>query len=169
MTMDELIISGSIPLTRVLHEKLAAGIIKSMAPEDVNAYLKANLVWKIASNTGDCVDPTTLKGFVVAVATTTAALPVDQSQLPVYSPFHLAVDITAGIAGGLNATTQLLGDVVDDVADCVDGVVDSVTKGDVGGVVSNVVDGVKDTLGSLTNGLSNIGKGFSSPAKAATY
>jgi tyrosinase len=158
MTMDELIISGSIPLTRVLHEKLAAGIITSMAPEVVNAYLKANLVWKIASNTGDCVDPSTLKGFVVSVATTTAALPVDQSQLPVYSPFHLAVDITAGIAGGLNATTQLLGDVVDNVADCVDGVVDSVTKGDVGGVVSNVVGGVTSTLGSLTNGLANIVK-----------
>jgi tyrosinase len=169
MTMDEIIISGSIPLTSALHAKLEVGVIASMAPEDVNAYLKANLVWKIAGNSGNCVDPTSLKGFVVAVATTTAALPADDTQLPVYSPFHLAVDITAGIAGGLNATTQLLGDVVDDVADCVDGVVDNLTKGNVGGAVGSVVDGVKDTLGSLTNGLANIGKSSASPAKAASY
>jgi tyrosinase len=169
MNMDEIIISGSIPLTRVLHAKLEAGIISSMAPDVVNAYLKANLVWKIASNTGDCVDPTTLEGFVVGVATTTAALPTDASQLPVYSPFHLAVDITAGLAGGLNATTKLLGDVIDNVADCVDDVVDSVTKGDVGGVVDSVVDGVTGTLNSLTNGLANFGKSSASPAKAATY
>jgi len=166
MHMNEVIVSGSVPLTRTMHKRLESGELKSMAPEDANAYLKANLKWKI-SVLGRCVDPATLEGFVVSVVSTTVVLPTDISQPPVYSPFHPIVDITAGIAGGLNATTKLLGDVVDDVKDCVTDVVSDVAKGDVGGVVDSVVGGVKDTLGSLTSGLSNIGKAFTAPAAAA--
>jgi hypothetical protein len=166
MHMNEIIVAGSVPLTRTLHKKLESGELKSMAPEDANAYLKTNLKWKI-SVMGSCVDPTTLEGFVVSVVSTTVTLPADISQPPVYSTFHPIVDITAGIAGGLNATTKLLGDVIDDVKDCVTDVVTDVAKGDVGGVVDSVVGGVKDTLGSLTSGLSNIGKAFTAPAAAA--
>ncbi|KAF1826772.1 Di-copper centre-containing protein, partial [Dissoconium aciculare CBS 342.82] len=101
MVMEEVIISGSIPLTRKLQRKLESGELKSMAPTDVNPYLKANLKWKI-SWLGSCVDPTTLKGFIVSVAASTATLPADDTEAPVYSPSHIIVDVTAGVAGGLN-------------------------------------------------------------------
>lgn len=108
----DIIISGSIPLTEVLASIVvddSDSSLNSMTPAEVSAYLKAHLVWKVVGPDGCSVDPATIPGFTVSVVSSTATVPTCATELPQYSQFTTLVNVTAGVAGGLNASSSLLG------------------------------------------------------------
>jgi len=126
--MAEVIIAGSVPLTRALSSSVGANGLDTLAPAHTGPFLKEHLVWRVAGPEGCSVDPSTIPGFAVSVVSSTATVPSCGEELPTFSPFQTLVNITAGIAGGLNATTTLLGDTFSAVEKTVDQVTDDVSK-----------------------------------------
>lgn len=124
-SMKEVIITNSIPLTRTLHKLVQGGLLEGLLEGLVTAWLKANLTWRIVGPDGCIVDPDSLPDFKVSVVSSQVTPPTASCELPTYAPFNILVDATAGLAGGLDATTKLLGDVVGGVAKGVEGVLSS--------------------------------------------
>lgn len=71
---------GSLPLTTCLQGKVAAGLLASLKPEDVEPYLQKNLYYKVIGVNGE-IDPATLPSFHVAVTCTKV--------IPASSPYDL--------------------------------------------------------------------------------
>lgn len=106
MHPTDLIISGSIPLTRTLQNMVGnAGILTGLAQALVVPFLKNNLEWRVLAN-GQSVDPDTIPGFSVTVASSTASQPDSDDQLPTFSDFVDLLDVTQGKAGGGNQTNE---------------------------------------------------------------
>lgn len=107
----ETIISGSIPLTTALRERVSnAGFdLNNMSPTDVVPYLQKNLEWRIAAFGGRAVDPSSLNGFSITVVSSSAER-ASSGALPAYADFVPQLNITKGQAGGTNNTDELVGD-----------------------------------------------------------
>jgi tyrosinase len=110
--MKDIIIAGSVPLTRSLNGVIGAGLLGDLSVPLVSAWLKANLNWRIQGPSGEKVDPASVPGFVVSVASSTVTESSDPSILPVYGPFSILTDVTSGLIGGLDKTTKLVGNVL---------------------------------------------------------
>ncbi|CAK4011381.1 tyrosinase precursor like [Lecanosticta acicola] len=108
MTNHNIITSGSIPLTRTLQSIVGtnSGLLAGLTEALVVPYLRENLQWRIAGPGGECVEPSSLPGFVVSVVASTAAPSDDKSKLPVLSEFVSLLDVTQGLGGGMNSTQQ---------------------------------------------------------------
>lgn len=104
----DLLISGSIPLTRTLQNVVGTngGILASLEESLVVPFLARNLQWRVLGANGESVDPATIPGFSVTVAASTASQPTSADVLPVFSEFVELLDVTKGRAGGKNATTS---------------------------------------------------------------
>jgi tyrosinase len=114
-SMKDVIIAGSVPLTRSLNGIIGTGLLADLSVPLVTAYLKANLNWRIQGPSGEKVDPKTLPGFVVSVAAATVTESNDWGVLPVYGSFSILADVTSGLVGGFDKTTKLLGNVLENV------------------------------------------------------
>lgn len=105
MHPTDLIISGSIPLTRTLQNMVGnAGILTGLAEALVVPYLSKNLEWRVLGPNGQSVDPATIPGFSVTVAASTATQSGSDDVLPQFSDFIELLDVTKGRAGGANTT-----------------------------------------------------------------
>jgi tyrosinase len=111
-SMKDVIIAGSVPLTRSLNGVIGSGLLADLSVPLVSAWLKANLQWRIQGPSGEKVDPAKVPGFVVSVVSATMTESSDQSVLPTYGPFSILTDVTTGLIGGLDKTTKLLGNVL---------------------------------------------------------
>lgn len=101
----DLIISGSIPLTRTLQNLVGnAGILSGLAEALVVPFLAKNLEWRVLGPNGQSVDPATIPGFSVTVAASTASQSGSDDVLPTFSDFVELLDVTKGRAGGANTT-----------------------------------------------------------------
>jgi len=110
--MKDIIIAGSVPLTRSLNGIIGSGLLADLSVPLVSAWLKANLNWRIQGPSGEKVDPKSLPGFVVSVVSSQVTESEDPSVLPVYGPFSILTDVTSGLIGGLDKTTKLLGNAL---------------------------------------------------------
>jgi len=133
--MAEVVVAGSVPLTRALGNLVGQGL-DTLSTAHTGPFLKEHLVWRVAGPEGCSVDPSTIPNFAVSVVSSTATVPTCGEELPTFSPFQTLVNVTAGVAGGLNATTTLLGDTFSAVEKAVDTVTDDVAK-----TVSGLVNG----------------------------
>jgi len=100
MTNADVIVSGSIPLTRSLTDLLGSGAIKDLSEAVVGPYLATHLQWRILGPTGNTVDPTTLPNFLVSAVASTATIPTSDTVLPTYSKFVPFTVATHGKKGG---------------------------------------------------------------------
>lgn len=103
MPMTNVTVSGSVPLTRVLTEKVNAGELSNLGEETVGPYLKAQLNWRIAATGGVDVDPSTVAGFQVGVYGSTSTQPDSLEELPEYSEFVAVTESTEDKTGGLTS------------------------------------------------------------------
>lgn len=134
----DLLISGSIPLTRTLQEMVGnAGILSGLAETIVVPFLSKNLQWRVLAN-GNSVDPATIPGFSVTVASSTASQPQSDEELPVFSDFIQLLDVTKGRAGGSNTTQDAIGAITDAVSNITEAVTDTVSDA-MSGVLSSVL------------------------------
>lgn len=101
MNEKEVTISGSIPLTRTLTEKLGSGLLSELTEALVGPFLQSLLQWRILGPDGDSVDPDSVPGFLVSVFSTTATNPESDDSLPDYSEFVPLPIATHGKKGGL--------------------------------------------------------------------
>lgn len=101
MTEKEVTITGSIPLTRMLNQKLGSGALAELTEALVGPLLQNLLEWRIIGPDGQSVDPTTVPDFLVSVYSTTATNPESETELPQYSEFIPMPIATHGKKGGL--------------------------------------------------------------------
>jgi tyrosinase len=103
---DELIVTGTVPLTSALLQDIVAGQVPSLESADVEAYLAKHLHWRVTVFDGSEVAREDVPGLKVAVVSTKVTIGADG--LPVYSGvYEQHPSITDGRPAGLGA-----GDVV---------------------------------------------------------
>lgn len=100
------VVAGSIPLTRSLTAQVACGALSSLSEADVIPFLQKNLEWRISGPEGNNRLPSTVPDFIIAVVASTATVPEDSSCFPVYSQFIELTEITHGKNGGANITSS---------------------------------------------------------------
>ncbi|KAF2239966.1 Di-copper centre-containing protein [Viridothelium virens] len=100
------VVSGSIPLTRALTAKLSGGLLGSLAETVVAPFLAQALEWRIQGPDGSSVDPNTVPSFEVSVIASTSTQPASAAELPVWSVPTVLETVTHGKPGGLNASAS---------------------------------------------------------------
>jgi tyrosinase len=99
----ELIVTGIIILTEALIDRVTAGELRSLTPEDVVPYLKENLHWRITLADGTHKPNEEVRGLKISVVSTDVDLPDDPHELPQYSGHYtIHPEITEGEPGGSN-------------------------------------------------------------------
>lgn len=104
-------VSGTVPLTRALTNKVATGTLSDLTVENVARYLQSNMQWRIADSNGVEIPAASVPGLQVSVVTANATLPADSTQFPVFGEWTTLPVITTGRAGGLQEDDRLAYDV----------------------------------------------------------
>ncbi|OLN86707.1 Tyrosinase 5 [Colletotrichum chlorophyti] len=78
-------ITGQIPLTLALVERYLAGLVGSLAPEDVIPYLQKNLHWRVTLPSGEQQARSALNNLLVSVVTNEVTIPSNVADLPQYA------------------------------------------------------------------------------------
>jgi tyrosinase len=84
---NDLIVSGTVPLTRSLQSAVSSSLLGNLAEALVGPFLTKNLVIKIVGPNGSDIDPKTLDGFSCEIAASTAQQSSDPAVLPTFSNF----------------------------------------------------------------------------------
>ncbi|KXS95512.1 hypothetical protein AC578_4625 [Pseudocercospora eumusae] len=93
-------ISGTVPLTDTLLEKVKSGELKSMDEHDVGPYLKANLHWRVATFDHKPVPIENMPDLSVVVTMALIKPAEYENQFPERSEFRELEHITKGRPGG---------------------------------------------------------------------
>ncbi|KAK4116618.1 Monophenol monooxygenase [Canariomyces notabilis] len=100
---EELMVSGTVPLTSALLQDITEGEVASLKPDDVVPHLRAKLAWKVALFDGEERDVLSVPGLKVSVASTEVTIG-EEDGLPVYSgEYTVYPEITEGKPAGLAA------------------------------------------------------------------
>jgi tyrosinase len=91
---------GSLPLTTCLMGKQAAGLLSSLKPTDIEAYLQKNLYYKVIGVNGE-LDPTKIPSFHVSVGCTKVTPAKNEFELPDLSkPYEILPKATEHLPAG---------------------------------------------------------------------
>lgn len=101
----DVVVAGSVPLTRSLTEKVGSGVLGTLTQTLVTPFLKDMLKWRIAGPQG-AVDPAEVPSFQMAVVCSTSTVPDSDEEFPEFSDFFELPEITDGKPGGLCKTEQ---------------------------------------------------------------
>jgi tyrosinase len=97
---EEIIVSGTVPLTSALLQDIVAGHLRSLEPTDVAPYLQKNLHWRVMTFVGNEMPRDQVPGLTVSVVSTEVTIGGDG--VPHYSGQYTAHDeVTVGRPGGL--------------------------------------------------------------------
>nr|POE62942.1 tyrosinase [Quercus suber] len=99
MMNPNLLVAGSIPLTRTLQTLVKSGKIQDMSEDHCIPYLTEHLTWRISKD-GAEVDINTVPGFKASVYSSTSTTPKNVGQLPQWSDMVPQVEVTKDKAGG---------------------------------------------------------------------
>jgi tyrosinase len=100
---EELMVSGTVPLTSALLQDITEGEVASLKPDDVVPHLRAKLAWKVTLFDGEERDVLSVPGLKVSVASTEVTIG-EEDGLPVYSgEYTVYPEITEGKPAGLAA------------------------------------------------------------------
>ncbi|GAM85668.1 hypothetical protein ANO11243_036750 [Dothideomycetidae sp. 11243] len=100
MSSMDLPITGTIPLTTTLLEKVASGELADMHPVTVEPYLQQNLQWRIAMFDGVAIPAANVPGFSVTVVTADVQPPQSDDSFPTWGQFASMANVTYGQPGG---------------------------------------------------------------------
>lgn len=82
MSMGRLEVSGTVPLTTILVNKIAAGELSSLDPKDVEKFLKQWLRRRVLGMSGKVYDISTVQGLVMDVTSSVVKAPATEDELP---------------------------------------------------------------------------------------
>jgi tyrosinase len=99
---NELVVTGTVPLTSALLQDIVDGQLASLEPSDVQLYLEKHLHWRVTVFDGSEVAREDVPGLKVGVVSTEVKIAADG--LPVYSGVYAQYPgITDGRPAGLRA------------------------------------------------------------------
>jgi tyrosinase len=97
---EELMVSGTVPLTSALLQDIVEGEVASLKPEDVVPHLKEKLAWRVALFDGEERAVEGVPGLKVSVASTEVV--IGEDGLPDYSGvYRVWPEITEGKPAGV--------------------------------------------------------------------
>ncbi|KAI9690627.1 MAG: hypothetical protein M1820_009958 [Bogoriella megaspora] len=102
----DMLVAGSVPLTRALMSKVDLGLIGSLLQPIIAPFLTQSLTWRVQGPDGTSVDPSTIPNFEVSVIASTSTQPASADALPAWSIPTVLDGVTQGKAGGLGSTNQ---------------------------------------------------------------
>lgn len=102
MTMNKLVTTGSIPLTRALTAQIAGGLLTSLRKRDVIPFLRSGLQWRVADGSRHAIPNQQVPGLEVSVVTSEFRSPTSTNSFPIYDEFETLPAITDSKVGGLN-------------------------------------------------------------------
>ena len=99
------LVGAGISLTKPLLEAVVKGKLKTLSNDDVTAYLKETIQWRVfKAADGTKMDASKVPGLEVAIMTSDVDLPRGAGQLPTWSAFRplteITQDKTCGYSGG---------------------------------------------------------------------
>jgi len=103
---NELVVTGTVPLTTALLGEIVAGRLASLKTEDVEPYLAENLHWRVTMFNGEEKDRDEVPGLKVSVVSTNVTIGDDG--VPVYSgAYTVHPTITDGKPAGHSPGDQI--------------------------------------------------------------
>jgi tyrosinase len=99
MAGNDLIVTGSIPLTRSLRAKVTLGSLISMAFDVILPYLTKNVEWRIVKD-GEEVDCSTVEGFKASIYSYLVKKSDNAADIPSYSDYTPQLEVTKDKKGG---------------------------------------------------------------------
>ncbi|MCJ1264839.1 hypothetical protein MMC22_004714 [Lobaria immixta] len=97
-----LIVTGTIPLTKTLRRHAADGKVNLKDEKAVKDYLKANLHWRVTTTEVNVVPRDQVPHLKVSVVSSLVKKAESISEFPIWGEFTVHQDITDGRPGGLN-------------------------------------------------------------------
>ncbi|KXT13907.1 hypothetical protein AC579_2638 [Pseudocercospora musae] len=110
MSGDDILSSGSVPITRHLQKQCKAGKLEDMSEANVTPYMAKNLNWKIIY-AGEEVHPNALSGFKSSFWSGSSTQ-AGNGLLPSWSDFVPNIDVTKGKAGGVQQLAEAIGNEI---------------------------------------------------------
>ncbi|KAG8819755.1 hypothetical protein FRC17_010343 [Serendipita sp. 399] len=95
-------VTGMIPLTGALGDRLGKDKLGSLTPELVVPYLQKELHWRVQNNNGTVVERSEIPSLKVSVAHFVVTIPQKADEFPVWDDGHTHPEITDGRLGGAN-------------------------------------------------------------------
>jgi tyrosinase len=82
MDMTHLYVSGTVPLSTCLVNKVFSGELLSLEPRDVEPYLRQNLQKRIVGADGKVIDASTIEGLGIRIVSSLVRAPLTEDELP---------------------------------------------------------------------------------------
>ncbi|KAI9835969.1 MAG: hypothetical protein M1837_003559 [Sclerophora amabilis] len=103
----DLHITGIIPLTTALLDDVDAGRLESLEPEDVAAYLKTNLHWRVTKLDDSPVDRDHVPELKISVISSPVRKATEDEDFPQWGDYTIHDDVTTGRPAGFNSGEQI--------------------------------------------------------------
>lgn len=103
MVNMDLKITGTVPLTTALIEKVQNGELRSLSSADVEAYLAKNLQWRVSMYDGREVAVAQVPDLSVAVVQAQVTPAASEDEFPQWGPYTALTGVTAGKPGGYSS------------------------------------------------------------------
>ena len=81
--------NAGVSLNPALRQAVKAGELEDMDLENVQAYLKKNLSWRVKMLHGHAVSPNSIPGFDVTILSADVEMPENNNELPKWSTFKV--------------------------------------------------------------------------------
>ncbi|KAF3937147.1 Tyrosinase [Dactylella cylindrospora] len=91
--VHDTLVSGSIPLTSSLLNKVVTGELENLKPETVVPFLRKSLKCRVAKAENVPVDVLDVQGLKVQVAAASVVLPQSQTELPQWGEYEIKYDV----------------------------------------------------------------------------
>lgn len=86
-------IAGTVPLTAAFMDRVAEGAINSLEPDDMWAWFQQNIDVEVTKGDGTPVDPKTVSGLGITIASYQVQAPSNERKLPVWGTADFEQDI----------------------------------------------------------------------------
>lgn len=96
------LVTGTIPLTGALRDRLGKDKIGTLQPADIVPLLKKDLHWRIQTHDDKVIERTDMPSLKVSVARIPVALPESINEFPTWGSGTKESGVTAGRPGGAN-------------------------------------------------------------------
>jgi len=99
-------IVGTVTMTSALMGRVESGILTGMGNDEVAAYLKDKMTWKIVKGDGTSVSPKDVPGLAVSVITSDVQPATHERELPSWGTSRVLDEVTLGKPGGYSVNSK---------------------------------------------------------------
>jgi len=107
-TPTDLEVTGTLPLTSALEDKIESGELKSLCASDVKEYLKKSLDWRVSKGDGTALPYDHYPHLKISIVSSEVKPPASDYDFPEWvGDFTVHDDLTSGKAGGYSLSDLL--------------------------------------------------------------